>query len=132
MGNGTTKNNSYSVGVFYRKYKTLGKDFFLFGAAGAGYNGTTSSAKDYFGNQYSSGSTNGGYISFYPGIDFRVSNKFLLEISIPSLFYASYTSGKTTDPNANPQTSKSTQFGISTSLSSSPLNSLGVGFVLVL
>ena len=29
------RNNGYSAGVFYRKYKSLGKEFFLFGEASA-------------------------------------------------------------------------------------------------
>jgi len=131
-GQGSSKSNTYSVGVFYRKYKTLGKDFFLFGSAGAGYNGSTWSSADNFGNQTESGNSNGGYLNFYPGIDFRVSKRFLLEFSIPSLFYASYTSTQSTSQNLNPPTTKGSQFGISTSITSNPLYALGVGFVLVL
>jgi hypothetical protein len=129
---GNNKSNSYSIGVFYRKYKALGKDFYLFGAASAGYNGSTSSSTDDLGNKYASGNSNGGFIGFTPGIDYKISNKFLLEFSIPSIFYASYTSTKTTLQNQNPADLKSSQFGISTSLTSNPLSAIGVGFVLVL
>lgn len=31
------RQNFYGISIFYRKYKSLGKDFYLFGEAGAGY-----------------------------------------------------------------------------------------------
>jgi hypothetical protein len=126
------KTNYYSIGVFYRKYKSLGKDFYLSGEAAAGYNGSNSYGTDNSGNQYLSGNTNGGFISFYPAIDYKISKKFFLEISMPSLFTVSYSSTKSTDPNLNPQTSTGSQFGIATSLSANPLNALAVGFRLIL
>jgi hypothetical protein len=125
------KTNYYSIGIFYRKYKSLGKDFYLSGEADAGYTGSNTYG-DNSGNQYVSGSTNGGFIGFYPAIDYRIAKKFFLEISLPSLFSASYTSTKTTDPSANPQTTTGSQFGITTSLSSNPLSALAVGFRLIL
>jgi hypothetical protein len=126
------KTNYYSIGVFYRKYKSLGKDFYLSGEAAAGYNASNSYGTDNSGNQYLSGNTNGGFISFYPAIDYRISKKFFLEISMPSLFMLSYTSTKSTDPNLNPQTTTGSQFGITTSLTSNPLSALAVGFRLIL
>jgi hypothetical protein len=127
---GGTKSDAYSIGVFYRKYKAMGKDFFLFGEGRAGYSGSTGSATDNSGNQYASSHINTGFIEFYPGIDYRVSNKFLLEISIPSFFYVTYSASSNSDQNG--QTSKGSSFGISTSLASNPIYALGVGFVLVL
>jgi hypothetical protein len=124
-------NNNYSAGVFYRKYKSLGKDFFLFGEVGGGYTGSTGSTKDSSGNKLSTSSANGGNIYFYPGISYKISKKFFLELTIPNLIYASYSSNKFSDPQqSSPQ--KNTSFDISTSLSSNPLNSLGIGFRLII
>lgn len=126
------KTNFYSVGAFYRKYKTLGKGFYIFGEAGAGYDGSKQSAKDNSGVEYTYSTSNGGYISFYAGLDYRISKKFFLEISIPSLFIASFDNTTSTYQNANPQTSKGNQFGVTTGLSSNPLNTVGIGFRLIL
>ena len=128
----SNKINVYSLGVFYRKYKALGKDFYIFGEAGAGYNNSKQSSKDISGVEYSSFTANGAYMSFYPGFDYKISKKFFLEISIPSLFFASYYSTTTTDQNTNPETTKGNQFGVITSLSTNPLQALGIGFRLIL
>ncbi len=123
------KYNTYSVGVFYRVYKTLAKDFYIFGSAGIGYQRTTTSGKDSTGNEFISGSGNGGSLSFVPGLAYRVSKKVFLEISIPQLFSASYTNQKTTQSGV---TSSQDQFNIGANLSSNTLSNLGIGFTLVL
>jgi hypothetical protein len=128
----TYKTNNYSIGIFYRKYKSLGKDFYLFGEAGAGYDGSNLSGTDDLGNKNLSGTGNGGHINFYPGIDYKISKKFFLEISIPNLFLTQYSSNKTTAQNIIPPDSKGDQFVISSSLSSGPLDALGIGFRLIL
>jgi hypothetical protein len=125
------KTKTYSIGIFYRKYKSLGKEFYLFGEAGAGYLGSNSSGIDDAGQKSLSGSGSGGQINFFPGIDYKISKKFFLEISIPNLFLAQYTSDKTDAINGS-QPSKNDQFTISTSLSSGPLDALGIGFRLIL
>jgi len=128
----TYKNNTYSIGIFYRKYKSLGKDFYLFGEAGAGYDGSNLSGTDNSGNKDLSGTGYGGHVNFYPGIDYKISNKFFLEISIPNLFFVQYLHTNTTDQNTIPPNSKNDQFAITTSLSSGPLDALGIGFRLIL
>lgn len=122
-------NHSYGIGIFYRKYKDLGKEFFLFAQAGAGYSGDTQSGVDTSGNKVNQGTTNGGQIYIYPGIAYRISKKFFLELTIPELFEADYSSVKSINPQ---QTLVTNQFNISTSLSDNPLNSLAIGFRLVL
>jgi hypothetical protein len=109
----------------------LGKEFYLFGEAGAGYLGSNSSGINDGGQKSLSGSGSGGQINFFPGIDYKISKKFFLEISIPNLFLAQYTSDKTDVTNGS-QPSKNDQFVISTSLSSGPLDALGIGFRLIL
>ena len=123
------KNNGYSVGVFYRVYKSLGKDFYLFAEGSASYQGFTESGKDSTGTKVLTGSGNGGSIVIYPGISYKIAKNFLLEISIPSLFTVNYNSSRTT---AYSSTSKYNQFNVSSSLSSNPFQSLGIGFRLIL
>ncbi len=123
------KTSRYSAGVFYRMYKSLGKDFYLFGTAGLGYNGSSTSGKDSTGAENLSGTSNGGSISFVPGLAYRLSKKAFLEVMIPNLFSASYSSQKTTQSG---QTTTEDSFSIGANLSSNTLSNLGIGFTLVL
>jgi hypothetical protein len=123
------KSNGYSIGLFYRAYKSLGKDFYLFAEGSASYQGSTESGKDDTGAKVLTGSGNGGSIVIYPGISYKITKKFLLEISIPSLFSISYNSSQTTVP---PNTSKNNQFYVSSTLSSNLLQSVGIGFRIIL
>jgi len=131
-GGGIFKNtvNGYGIGIFYRLYKNLGKEFYLFGEAGGGYIGSSSNTKDSLGNKISTGTTNGGQIYLSPGIAYKISKKFFIELSIPQLFSAAYSSNKSTSvPDFS---SKNDAFNVNLNLNSNPLNSLGLGFRLVL
>lgn len=119
----------YSFGIFYRKYKALGKEFFLFGQAGAVYAGSHQSGTDSTGIKIVTETTDGGGIYFYPGIAYRISNKFFLELTIPDLFSMNYSTVHS--PNGS-QNLVYNQFSVSTSLSTNPLTALGLGFRLVL
>ncbi len=120
-GNVTIRTSNYGIGVFYRLYKNIGKEFFIFGEAGAAYVGSTTSTKDSSGNKISTGTSYGGNIYLTPGIAYKISKKFFLELSIPQLFLVSYSS-----------TGSSHQIYANANLNSNPLNSLGIGFRLVL
>jgi hypothetical protein len=122
--------NFYTIGVFYRLYKNLGKDFYLFGEGSASYQGSVESGKDDAGVKQLSGSSAGGLINLIPGISYKVSKKFLIELSIPALFVAGYSSAKTNTGLI--VYNKASQFTISSSLASNPLESLGIGFRLIL
>jgi hypothetical protein len=122
------KNAGYGIGIFYRRYKALGKDFYLFVEAGAGYLGATQSGKNDAGDELLTGHSNGGNIYLTPGITYKISKKFFLELTIPNIFYAQYLSNKTDVQQTPPYKDKSNLFSISTSLSSNPLNSLAIGF----
>jgi hypothetical protein len=121
-------NNSYEIGIFYRKYKSLGKDFFLFGQGEIDYSKSNQSGKDSVGNKPLSGSSSGGNISFMPGISYRISKKVFLELSLPELFFIGYSKYQLTDQL---QTTTNDQFSVSTSLNSSPLEELAIGFRLI-
>src|ERR1700722_15067973 len=67
----TMKSSSYGIGVFYRVYKDLGKEFYLFGQAGAAFNGSTSSTADSTGNKLSTGTGYQGSIYISPGLAYK-------------------------------------------------------------
>ena len=125
------KNTGYGIGVFYRKYKSLGKEFFLFGEAGAGYTGSSATGKDSTDKKLLDGSTNSGRIYLTPGIAYKISKKFFLELTIPDIFNAQYSNQKVSVPGTS-YSNNTDQFSINTSLSSNPLNALGIGFRLIL
>ncbi len=126
----TNTTHDYGIGVFYRVYKNLGKDFYIFVQAGAGYNGSTGSTTDSLGNQLSTSTGNEGSIYITPGIAYKMSKRFFLELSIPQIFSIAYISSNTKSESVT--TGKNDFFGASANLSSNPLNSLGLGFRLIL
>jgi Outer membrane protein beta-barrel domain len=123
----TSSNNTYSIGVFYRLYKNLGKDFYLFGEAGAEYNGSTSSTSDTSGSKVTG---NAGVIYITPGLAYRISSKVFVEFSIPAIFNISYSSSSSKLGSQTLGTSDN--FGASANIISNPLSSLGIGFRLIL
>jgi hypothetical protein len=130
--NGPSKSSSdgYGIGVFYRLYKDLGKEFYLFGEAGGGYQGGNSSGYDSSGTKVSTGNTNGGQIYLYPGIAYKISKKLIVELSIPQLFNINYSNTKYKSGTAT--VSSNDNFYINANLNSNPLSSLGFGFRLIL
>jgi hypothetical protein len=122
--------NSFAIGVFYRKYKSLGKDFFLFGEAGGNFGWSTQTGKDFNDVKVLTGSGINAIAYVVPGFAYRVSENFFLELSFNNLFYAQYSSSKTTIQSVD--YNKDNQFTIGTSLSSGFFSNIGVGFRLVL
>jgi hypothetical protein len=129
------QDNGYSAGIFYRKYKNLGKEFYLFGQAAASYVWSDPSGKDSTGEKLLSGSNWSAGIDLFPGIAYKISKHFFLELSIPDLFVARYYKSKSTTKTGQGTevvTFNGDQLIISTSLSSNPLNALAIGFRLIL
>ncbi|MEJ0083283.1 MAG: hypothetical protein WDM78_20555 [Puia sp.] len=129
------QNTGYAAGIFFRKYKSLGKEFFLFGQGSASYGWSNQTGKDSAGKKVASGSSWNAGIDFFPGIAYRISKHFFLELTIPDLFVVRYNKSNTVNQYGTAsevQTSKSDNLSISTSLSSDPLNALGIGFRLIL
>jgi hypothetical protein len=129
-GRQTTRMDYYGIGIFYRIYKTLGKDFYFFGETGAVYNWSNTSMKDSTGNEISSGTGNGGTIYVTPGIAYKVSKKFYIELSIPEIFTLRYASNNTKTGSVTTEIDKTFAAGLN--FNSNPLNNIGLGFRLVL
>jgi hypothetical protein len=123
------KSNLYNLGVFYRKYKKLAGDFYLFGEGGADFFTSKQTNTNVQPNTETVVDGTGGSLSLMPGVSYKICKKMQLEISLPDILSASYGSYK-----ATPQTNNSTQkvFNINSSLNGSLLNSVGVGFRFVL
>ncbi len=127
---GKNVSNGYGIGVFYRVYKNLGKDFYFFGQAGAQYYGATNYLKDTTGLKSDNSTTNGGNIYLTPGIAYKLSKKFFMELSIPQVFTFGYSS---TSTNIAPGvTTKNSGFSAGINFNSNPLTSLALGFRLIL
>lgn len=125
-----TSTDRYTVGVFIRKYKQLGKsDFYLFGEGGAYYN--ASKQKQESGNmvQVNSKIQNIG-INLKPGVAYAVNKWLHLEIGLNDLLDAAYSSrkDKTPDPMGD---FKAKSFYVSSSVSELT-NSLSFGVRILL
>ena len=130
------KSNQYSVGVFYRKYKPLTKNFYFFGEADAVYvHSISTNGLLLIGNNASKFSGNGGTVSFTPGISYSVCKKMQVELLMPNLLSLSYYSLKmenTSSSSSSISTSKANNFSANANLNSSLLNNFGIGFKFLL
>jgi hypothetical protein len=125
----SSKTDSYNAGVFYRRYNSLGKDFYCFGAANAVYSGRTQN-DTYTGDPVKYKTTdNGGPISFAPGIAYAVCKKLQIEVLLAEMISVGYSDQESKYPT---NSSKFHSFYAGTSLSGSALNNLSIGFQLVL
>jgi hypothetical protein len=124
--------NEYGVALFYRIYKDLGKNFFLFGEAGVEYNGSKQTDSYPFYPQETTMTTNTASIYLMPGLSYKISKKFLLELSLPNLFNLNYYSSKATTKGTPDQVSTLDSFSANASLTSNPLTNLTIGFRLLL
>lgn len=119
-------NDGYGGSVFYRRYLTLGKNFYLFGQADAGYN--YSKGKQVYATGSSRTSrTDGVYLNAYPGITYVVRKNFHLEASINNLVSLGYSYATITDVN-NGSASSYKQKGFALSSNASSNNPLSIGF----
>jgi hypothetical protein len=125
------KNNNYGVGLFLRRYATLGKGFYVFGQARAG---TAYIHQKFTSLQQPSGSnTSKGYnigLSFYPGISYAVSRKFQLETGFNNIAFVQYEHAKVTYGGSSTPSSVTNAFNLGTSLSSLTGFVLGFRFLL--
>ncbi len=125
----TSTSNQYNFGVFYRQYKSLGRNFYFLGEAGIGYTGGKQTETNTPVVNDVTRKSSGVQLYVSPGIAYKVSKKLQLEILVPNIVSAGYTKNKTTS-----QINNSTQdnFSINTNLNGSPLNNFAVGFRFIL
>jgi hypothetical protein len=122
--------NGYSAGIFYRKYMSLGKQFYLFGEGAAYY--SHSNQENIYPDAKMIQETNSVGINFYPGVAFAASKRIHLEIGLNNLVDLSYNRNETknTSLGNTTTTSKATGFGFSTNVSTAAPLTVGFRFVL--
>jgi hypothetical protein len=134
------KQESYSAGVFLRRYKVLGSGFSIFGQASLHY---SYSKNTYYTNTWAaqsnilgvqSAKNYGGTLGFYPGIAYTVSRHWQMETGLPNLVHINYTHSKQTYrnqvPNSPESQATSDTFNAGTSLGNYFQFSVGVLYVI--
>ena len=134
VGSHIQKSKQYGAGVFYRKYKTLSKDFHLFGEAGLDY--SYSENKNTDGSNIQSNSiSNSATIHLMPGLSYSLNNKVQIELLMPNIVGIGYSHStfKNTYPGGSsiPDKNKSA-FVFSTNLNYNLLSNFGIGFKFLL
>jgi hypothetical protein len=129
------KNNQYSAGVFYRRYKKLLNNFYFFGEVDGMYIYSQNS-QGYLqdGSDKVKVISNGGSVSFVPGISYGICKSLQVELSMPNIISLSYLSSKinyTTPPTVNVNT-KGNNFSFNANLNSNFLSNFGIGFKFLL
>lgn len=122
----------YNFDVFYRQYKKLAKDFYLFGEMGGGYFGGKQTDTDLPANAKTRLTESGGRVYLTPGIAYRVYKKLQVELLIPQIAGINYAVQKRSSLSNSAGNSTQNQFGFNTSLNSSLLSNIGLGFRFVL
>ncbi len=121
----------YGAGFFVRRYKELGKGFYLFGQAWAG--GYYNHQKDGDPSQPQSYTLNKGFtiqVGLYPGIAYSLSNKFQLETGFNNLAFVQFTHS---DNTISPYTGEHTVlngFSLGSSLSNAAALTIGFRYLI--
>lgn len=129
-GNTVQTSNSWGAGLFLRKFKRIAKsDFYLFlqGDLTAGFG-----KEKIQENTIDQVKINSNYCNFgiYPGVNYQLSKKVLLETGLNSFFMVGYSKYKRIKGQTSPAETTYNNFSISTSLGG--LNEFFVGIKLLL
>ncbi len=129
----SSKENQYQVGVFYRQYKKLAKDFYFFGQADVSAFFGKGTATYNLSTNNVTGKQTGGGLSVSTGISYAVLKKLHVELTLPNLVSLQFSNTKQTSSNPNARIQDSNQFSFNSALTSNnAIGNLGVGFRLIL
>jgi hypothetical protein len=123
--------DTYGAGVFYRRYLTLGKGFYLFGQANAGYSQEDAdrySHSTFAGDKHRQHTVG---VNLYPGITYTVNKRIHLELGMNNLVGLNYSTRK--EKHYYPgfySESKSSGFNFRTN--TNPDSHLSIGFRIAL
>ena len=127
------KVSGYHIDIFYRLYKKLAKDFYLFGEVGTGYFTNNQTQTNLPNNSsVTEYKTSGAELYITPGIAYRIYKKLQVELVTLRIGEAIYGVQKRKSQPVNADDYKENAFGFNTSFNGSPLSSMGIGFKLVL
>ena len=126
------KLNQYGAGIFYRKYKRLGKDFHLFGDGDLNYAYTEgivtyeNARKKVIDNEVS--------INLKAGLSYSLTRKMQIELIMPNIVGIGYSQEKYkySDPNPFKVTPDNNTFSFLTNIDGNLLSNFGVGFKFIL
>lgn len=124
--------NTYSAGVFLRRYKSLGSHFYVFLQPRllALYN----RVKNMYSDSTQPESKSNGYninLGLAPGIAYSFNDKLMVELSFQNLFYANYGHSKLSEQDSQgavTNTFRNTGFNIGTGLNNGRISNIAVGF----
>lgn len=122
----------FDIGIFFREYKKLAKDFYFFGQIDGSFV-TADQKEDYKRAGDLKATQRGGFLSLTPGISYQVFKKMQLELTIPNVFGMQYLVTKVDSQNAQIPSSKRKQTSFYSNLNNNTsLSWLGVGFRFIL
>jgi hypothetical protein len=128
-----TKYNRLNIDAFYRLYKKLAKDLYLFGEIGAGYIGSDETSANLPNNTIvTKYMTMGGELYVTPGVAYRIYKKLQVELVIPRIVETNYTNQKRTTQPTSPDDYTRNGFYFNSSLNGNFLGNLALGFKFVL
>ncbi|MBN8835640.1 MAG: hypothetical protein J0I09_00120 [Sphingobacteriia bacterium] len=136
LNNGDTTSlafNRFDIGMFYREYKKLAKDFYFFSQVDASYVTANQTEHYKIASADVKATQRGGFISLTPGISYQVFKKMQLEVTIPNILSIQYLVTKFENEVTQVKNSKQEQFLFYSNINNNTgLGFLGVGFRFIL
>ena len=128
--------NQINAGLFYRMYKRIFKDFYFFGETDLLYSHIKNDqGYPQDGSNSSTTNSNGGILSFFPGISYTLCKRMQIELLVPNLLSASYYRTSPANTQGTPAATtheKRYNFSIGANLNSNLLYNFGIGFKFLL
>lgn len=122
------KYHTYGIGTFLRKYKSLAKDFYLFGEGNLTYYHSSYNYSIYNSGTAYDSKANEVSLNITPGVAYNLTRSIQLETGLQNLLYAGYSASKETPKdNANGTEYKQSGFNVGTSLNTVSLNNIFIG-----
>lgn len=123
----------YDIGVFFREYKNLAKDFYFFGQVDGAFITANQTENYKVAAAEVNSSKRGGFISLTPGISYQVFKKMQLELTIPNILSMQYLVTKIDSQVPQVKTSEREEIMFYSNLNNNTsLSWLGVGFRFIL
>lgn len=123
----TSETKGYGGGVFLRNYLTLGKGFYLYGEAGTNY---FHNETDQAGSSFQTQKISTVDLHLYPGVAYRASKRFLLEIAMNNLLSLNYSTTNQQYSTPSSYSTKSSQWSFT--INANPNTNLSLGFRILL
>lgn len=136
LNNGDTTTltfNRFDIGLFYREYKKLAKDFYFFSQVDVAFITANQNEHYKIASADVKATQRGGYISLTPGISYQVFKKMQLELTIPNILSFQYLVTKFDSKVPQIKNSREEQILFYSNLNNNTsLSWLGVGFRFIL